>query len=57
MYPPATLLNDCDVVAPTAADQRSVIETLIKNYEALGKCNADKKGLRDWVTAQQSIYK
>ena len=57
IVPPATLLNDCPVVAPIGADQVSVIQTLIKNYESLGKCNADKKGLRDWVEAQQNIYK
>lgn len=55
--PPASLLDDCKVVAPYGADQMSVIKTLIENYESLGNCNADKRGLREWVQAQQAIYK
>lgn len=66
MYPPSKFLNDCPVATPpTEAEFVSLpldlqLTTLgiygMDQTTALGQCNADKQGLRDWVRAAKARY-
>lgn len=54
--PSDALLMDCPMYDVDSKKVGAAVEAQLLNLDSLGKCNVDKRKLREWKIQQQEIY-